>query len=56
MTKHARKFRRRQAVERPPAATGQIPLPVVGAFASIERSYLELCIRAGQQVLDAMME
>ena len=37
-------------------ATVQIPLPVLGAFASIERSYFELCIRAGQQVLDAMME
>ncbi len=56
MTKHARKSRRLQAVERPPAATVQIPLPVLGAFASIERSYFELCIRAGQQVLDAMME
>ena len=38
------------------AATVQIPLPVLGAFASIERSYFDLCIRAGQQVLDAMME
>ena len=56
MTKHARKSRRLQAVERPPAATVQIPRPVLGAFASIERSYFELCIRAGQQVLDAMME
>ena len=37
MTKHARKSRRLQAVERPPAATVQIPLPVLGAFASIER-------------------
>ena len=56
MTKHVRKSRRRQAVERPPAATVRIPLPVLGAFARIERSYFELCIRAGQQVLDAMME
>ena len=45
-----------QPVERPPAATVQIPLPVLGAFASIERSYFDVCIRAGQQVLDAMME
>ena len=56
MTKHARKSPRLQAVERPTAATVQIPLPVLGAFASIERSYFDLCIRAGQQVLDAMME
>ena len=50
MTKHVRKSRRRQAVERPPAATVRIPLPVLGAFARIERSYFELCIRADQQV------
>ena len=56
MTKHARKSRRYQPVERPPAATVQIPLPVLGAFAGIARSYVEVCIRAGQQVLDAMME
>ena len=56
MTKHARKSPRLQPVEPPPAATVQIPLPVLGAFASIERSYFDLCIRAGQQVLDAMME
>ena len=31
MTKHARKSRRFQPVERPPAATVQIPLPVLGA-------------------------
>ena len=48
MTKHAKKSPRLQAVERPPAATVQIPLPVLGAFASIERSYFDLCIRAGQ--------
>ncbi len=56
MTKHARKSPRLQPAERPPAATVQIPLPVLGAFASIERSYFALCIRAGQHVLDAMME
>ncbi len=47
MTKHVRKSRRRQAVERPPAATVRIPLPVLGAFARIERSYFELCTRTG---------
>ena len=49
MTKHARKSRRFQPVERPPAATVQIPLPVLGVFAGIERSYFELCIRAGSR-------
>ena len=43
-------------MERPQSATIEVPLPVLGAFASIECSYFELCIRAGQQVLDAMME
>ena len=33
MTKHAKKSPRLQAVERPTAATVQIPLPVLGAFA-----------------------
>ena len=56
MTKHAKKSPRLQAAERPTAATVQIPLPVLGAFASIERSYFDLCIRAGHQVLAAMME
>ena len=56
MTKHAKKSPRLQAVERPTAATVQIPLPVLGAFASIARSYFDVCIRAGQQVLAAMME
>jgi putative transposase len=34
----------------------EIPLPLLGAFASIERSFFDLCIDAGQQVLAAMME
>ena len=55
MTKHAKKSRHLQAVDRPTAAV-EIPFPLLGAFASIERSFFELCVRAGQQVLDAMME
>ena len=35
MTKHARKSPRLQPVERPPAVTVQIPLPVLGAFAGM---------------------
>ena len=56
MTQHARKSPRLQAVERPKTATIDVPLPVLSAFARIARSYVDLCIRAGQQVLDAMME
>ena len=55
MTKHVRKSRRRQTVERPPAATVRIPCPC-WARSPVSSSYFELCIRAGQQVLDAMME
>ena len=56
MRKHARKSARLQAAKQPTTAIIAVPLPVLGAFASIERSYFNLCIRAGQQVLDAMME
>ena len=34
----------------------EIPLPLLGAFANIEKSFFELCIDSGQQVLSAMME
>jgi transposase-like protein len=34
----------------------EIPLPLLGAFANIEKSFFELCIDSGQQVLQAMME
>ena len=56
MTKHAKKSTHLQAVASTKTATVEIPLPLLGAFAGIERSYFDLCIRAGQQVLDAMME
>ena len=56
MTKHAKKSNHLQAVDRTKTATVEIPLPLLGAFAGIERSYFDLCIRAGQQVLDALME
>ena len=56
MTKHAKKSSHLQAVDRTKTATVEIPLPLLGAFAGIERSYFDLCIRAGQQVLDALME
>ena len=56
MTTHAKKSSHLQAVDRTKTATVEIPLPLLGAFAGIERSYFDLCIRAGQQVLDALME
>jgi putative transposase len=56
MNKHAKKSDHLQAVDLPKTMAVEIPLPLLGAFANIERSFFELCIDAGQQVLGAMME
>lgn len=56
MTKHAKKSVHLQAVELPKTTNVEIPLPLLVAFAGIESSYFDLCVHAGQQVLDAMME
>ncbi len=56
MTKHAKKSAHLQAVELPKTTIVEIPLPLLDAFASIESSYFDLCVRAGGQVLSAMME
>jgi putative transposase len=56
MTKHAKKSAHLQAVDLPKTTIVEIPLPLLDAFASIKSSYFDLCVHAGQQVLDAMME
>ena len=56
MVKHAKKSDHLQLVEQPQTTTVEIPLPLLGAFANIERSFFDLCIDAGQQVLASMME
>ena len=56
MTKHAKKSAHLQAVDLPKTAIVEIPLPLLDAFASIESSYFDLCVRSGQQVLGAMMK
>ena len=56
MAKHAKKSSHLQIVDLPKTTTVEIPLPLLGAFANIERSFFALCIDAGQQVLTAMME
>ena len=56
MTKHAKKSDHLQLVDQPKTTTVEIPLPLLGAFANIERSFFDLCIDAGQQVLASMME
>ncbi len=56
MTKHAKNSRHLQAVDQPTTMAVEIPLPLLGTFANIEKSFFELCIDSGQQVLQAMME
>ena len=56
MTKHAKNSNHLQAVELPKTMAVEIPLPLLGAFGNIEKSFFELCIDSGQQVLSAMME
>jgi hypothetical protein len=53
MTKHSNHL---QAVDLPKTMAVEIPLPLLGAFANIEKSFFELCIDTGQQVLQAMTE
>ena len=56
MAKHAKKSDHLQLVSGRKTATVEIPLPILGAFASIENSFFELCFDAGSQVVAAMME
>jgi len=56
MTKHARKSDHLQLVDVPKTAIVEIPLPLLGAIGKIERTFFELCVDAGQQVLASMME
>ena len=56
MAKHAKKSDHLQLVDLPKTTAVEIPLPLLGAIANIENSFFDLCIRAGRQVLGAMME
>ncbi len=56
MAKHAKKADHLQLVDAAQTTTVEIPLPLLGALANIERSFFDLCIDAGQQVLATMME
>ena len=55
MSKHAKKSDHLQIVESPKALV-EVPLPLLGALASTRNAFFELCVDAGRQVLDAMME
>jgi hypothetical protein len=54
VTNHAKKSDHLQLVDRSRTTMVEIPLPLLGAFANIERSFFDLCIDAGQQVLASM--
>ncbi len=55
MAKHAKKSDHLQIVESPKALV-QVPLPLLGALTNTRNAFFELCVDAGRQVLDAMME
>ena len=48
MIKHAKKSHHLQLVDQPETTTVEIPLPLLGAFTNIGRSFFELCVDAGQ--------
>ncbi len=56
MTKHAKKSDHLQLVDAAKTTIVEIPLPLLGALGNIERTFFELCVNAGQQVLASMME
>ena len=55
MTKHAKKSDHLQIVESQKALV-EVPLPLLGALTSTRNAFFELCVDAGRQVLDALME
>jgi len=55
MSKHAKKSDQLQIFESPMALV-EVPLPLLGALANTRNAFFELCVDAGRQVLDAMME
>ena len=56
MAKHASKSSHLQLVDSPKSVSVQVPLPVLGALASAENAFFELCIDVGQQVFSVLME
>ena len=56
MSTHAKKSEHLQLVDPPKTTFVEVPLPMLGAFASIEDAFFDLCVHSGLQVLDAMME
>ena len=55
MSKHAKKSDHLQIAQAPTALV-EVPLPLLGALTTTRNAFFELCVDAGRQVLDAMME
>ena len=56
MAKHASKSSHLQLVDFPKTAAVRVPLPVLGALASAENAFFDLCVEVGQQVFSVLME
>jgi transposase-like protein len=56
MKKNRTKESRDQALGEEAVVTVQVPLPLATALGEVERHFFELCVHAGRQVLDGMME
>ena len=56
MAKHASKSSHLQLVDFPKTVAVQVPLPVLGALASAENAFFDLCGDVGQQVFSVLME
>ena len=56
MTKHARKSAHLQLVDSPERISVQVPLPMLGVLGDLEQAFFDLCVHAGQQVFEQMME
>jgi transposase-like protein len=56
VSKSLTKSRDRQPLAAAPLATVQIPLPLLASLEDTRRAFFGLCVTAGKQVLEAMME
>jgi hypothetical protein len=56
MSKHAKNSPSLQLLESPRSIPIEIPLPMLAALEGVENAFFELCVAAGRQVLDVMME
>jgi putative transposase len=56
MAKHASKTTELPLVEGSETVTVQVPLPLLELLGDLESAFLDLCVRAGRQVFEGMME